>query len=73
MDEQADFIAKLVQVEEQAHMLVAEGPSGLARTRAQHIILLVKTLRGRLELGTVAVTAAVKGAAGAHAAKKPPA
>jgi hypothetical protein len=73
MDEQADFIAKLVQVEEQAHMLVAEGPSGLARTRAQHIILLVKTLRGRLELGTVAVTLTVKGAAGAHAAKKPPA
>jgi hypothetical protein len=73
MDEQADFIAKLVRVEEQAHLLVAEGPSGLARTRAQHIILLVKTLRGRLELGTVSVTATVKGAAGAHAAKKPPA
>lgn len=73
MDEQADFIAKLVQIEEQAHQLVAEGPSGLARTRAQHIILLVKTLRGRLDLGSVAVTPALKGAARAHGPKKPPA
>lgn len=58
MDEQADFIAKLVQIEEQAHLLVAEGPSGLARTRAQHIILLTPTL---------------KGAASARDPKKPPA
>lgn len=73
MHEQADFIAKLVQIEEQAHLLVAEVSSGLARTRAQHIILLVKTLRGRLELGTVAITPAAKGTASAQNTKKPPA
>ena len=53
----SDFIAKLRQIEELADIAHAELPTSLLRlrTRVQHIIVLAKTLRGRLELGTVAV------------------
>ena len=50
----ADFIAKLRQVEELANAVVAELSPGVAHTRVQHIVVLVKTLRGRLEFGNVA-------------------
>jgi hypothetical protein len=51
----ADFIAKLRQIEELAaevHGLLPQAQL-LLRTRVQHILVLAKTLRGRLELGTV--------------------
>jgi hypothetical protein len=51
----ADFIAKLRQIEEQANVLAAEVAAGLARTRVQHIVVLAKTLRGRLEFGGASV------------------
>jgi hypothetical protein len=54
----ADFIAKLSQVEELANAVVAELTPGMARTRVQHIVVLVKTLRGRLEFGSVALVSA---------------
>ncbi len=54
----ADFIAKLQQIEEQANALIAELAPGVSRTRAQHIVVLAKTLRGRLEFGSVAVVGA---------------
>lgn len=54
MDEHADFVAKLQQIEEHANSLIAEVTAGLAKTRLQHIVLLVKTLRNRLDF-TVAV------------------
>ena len=47
----ADFIAKLRQIEEQAHSANAEIAPGLSRTRLQHIVVLAMTLRGRLEFG----------------------
>ena len=53
----ADFIAKLRQIEELAaevHGLLPQAQL-LLRTRVQHILVLAKTLRGRLELGTVAM------------------
>jgi hypothetical protein len=53
----ADFIAKLRQIEELAaevHGLLPQAQL-LLRTRVQHILVLAKTLRGRLELGTVAL------------------
>jgi hypothetical protein len=50
-----DFVAKLNQIEEQANAAIAELPAGLLKTRIQHIVVLAKTLRGRLEFGTVAV------------------
>jgi hypothetical protein len=51
----ADFVAKLRQIEEQANVLAAEVAAGLARTRVQHIVVLAKTLRGRLEFGGASV------------------
>jgi hypothetical protein len=53
--EHADFIAKLRQIEEQANALCAEIAPGLASTRAQHIVVLAKTLRGRLEFGGASI------------------
>jgi len=51
----ADFVAKLRQIEELANAVVAELSPGVAHTRVQHIVVLVKTLRGRLEFGSVAL------------------
>jgi hypothetical protein len=51
----ADFIAKLRQIEEQANTLGAEVAVGLAKTRLQHIVVLAKTLRGRLEFGGASI------------------
>ena len=53
-----DFIAKLRQIEELANAAVAELSPGVAHTRVQHILVLVKTLRGRLEFGSVAIVSA---------------
>ena len=55
MNENADFIAKLQQIEELATALGAEQDSQHAKTRAQHITILARSLRGRLELGSVNV------------------
>jgi hypothetical protein len=53
----SDFIAKLRQIEELAAVAHEDLPKSLLmlRTRVQHIVVLAKTLRGRLELGSVAV------------------
>lgn len=53
----SDFIAKLRQIEELADTAHADLPTSLLRlrTRVQHILVLAKTLRGRLEFGSVAV------------------
>ena len=50
-----DFVAKLRQIEEQANAAIAELPTGTPKTRVQHIVVLAKTLRGRLEFGAVSV------------------
>ena len=49
----ADFIAKLQQIEEQANAAIAELGPCVSRTRLQHIVVLAKTLRGRLEFGSL--------------------
>lgn len=69
-DESNDFIAKLRQIEEQANALSAELPPGLAKTRLQQILVLAKTLRGRLEFGSVTLAGAASAAAAAL--PKPP-
>ena len=51
----ADFMAKLRQIEELANAVVAELSPGVSHTRVQHIVVLAKTLRGRLEFGSVAL------------------
>jgi len=50
-----DFIAKLRQIEEQANAALGEVSHTVSRTRLQHIVVLAKTLRGRLEFGALAI------------------
>jgi hypothetical protein len=57
-EDHADFIAKLRQIEEHAHASGAELAPGIARTRLQQIVVLAKTLRGRLEFGRLALVQA---------------
>ena len=56
MNENADFIAKLQQIEELANALGAGLGAHVARTRAQHIAILARALRARLEIGGMSVT-----------------
>ena len=51
----ADFIAKLRQIEEQANAAIGELAPSVSRTRLQHIVVLAKTLRGRLEFGALGI------------------
>jgi hypothetical protein len=55
--EHSDFVSKLRQIEELAAGVHAElPPTSLQwRTRIQHIVVLAKALRGRLEFGSVAL------------------
>jgi hypothetical protein len=72
--EHSDFIAKLRQIEELASVVHAEIPQSrlMWRTRIQHIVVLAKTLRGRLEFGSISVVHA-EPSAPSEEAKKPPA
>ena len=55
----ADFIAKLSQMEELANTVDGELPETLLllKTRSQHIVVLAKNLRARLEFGSIAIVA----------------
>jgi len=55
MNENADFIAKLQQIEELANALGAGLGAHLEKTRAQHIAILARALRARLEIGGASV------------------
>lgn len=70
-DEKTDFVNKLRQIEEQAHMANAELSASLARTCIQHVIVLAKMLRGRLEYGAVTITGTGLGAAPPGEEQKP--
>jgi hypothetical protein len=61
-EDSVDFIAKLRQIEEQANVINAELPHNPMRTRLQHVAILAKALRGRLELGAVAIVRVGPGA-----------
>ena len=54
-EESADFVDKLRQIEEQVNVINAELPHNPLRSRLQHIAILAKALRGRLELGLVRI------------------
>jgi hypothetical protein len=54
MNGNADFIAKLQQIEEMANALGVELGEH-AKTRAQHIAILARLLRARLELANLGV------------------
>jgi hypothetical protein len=53
----ADFIEKLRQIEDLAAVAHEDLPKSLLRlrTRVQHIVVLARMLRGRIELGSLAV------------------
>ena len=57
-EDSADFVTKLRQIEEQANVINAELPHNPMRTRLQHVAILAKALRGRLELGVVTIVRA---------------
>ena len=59
MNENADFITKLQQIEEMANALGAQ-LGEQAKTRAQHIAILARLLRGKLEFGNLAVSLETK-------------
>jgi hypothetical protein len=73
MDEQADFVAKLRQIEEVALAAAADIKEGLARPHFRHIALIARTLRGRLELGVATVRATMAKPASDSPDEKPPA
>lgn len=58
-EEQADFAAKLLQIEEQANMAMEGLPAGLLRQRLQHIAVAAKLLRNRLEVASVVILPSV--------------
>jgi hypothetical protein len=70
----ADFIAKLLQMEELANTVNAELPEPLflLKTRIQHIVVLAKNLRARLEFGSIAIVAVEPRVPPAGEAKTPP-
>lgn len=53
--EAMDFVEKLRHIEQQANALTADLAPGIAKTRAQHIVVLAQTLRTRLEFGRLEV------------------
>ena len=73
--DQSDFIAKLRQIEELANGVHAEMPESrlMWRTRIQHIFVLAKTLRGRLEFGSFAIVPVEPNVPLPGEAKEPPA
>jgi hypothetical protein len=54
-DEHDDFSAKLLQIEEQANMALNDLPAGLTRDRVQHIAIVARMLRHRLEVAAIVV------------------
>jgi len=52
-EERDDFAAKLLQIEEQANMALVDLPAGLTRDRVQHIAIVARMLRYRLDVSTL--------------------
>lgn len=52
-EEHDDFAAKLLQIEEQANMALQDLPSGLTRDRVQHIAIVARMLRYRLDVASI--------------------
>lgn len=54
-EEHEDFAAKLQQIEEQANMALNDLPAGLTRDRVQHIAIVARMLRYRLDVTAIVV------------------
>ena len=70
----ADFIGKLLQVEQLADTVNGESPETLLllKTRVQHIVVLARNLRARLEFGSIAIVAVEPRVPPPSEAKTPP-
>jgi hypothetical protein len=71
MNDDADFIAKLQQIEEMANALGAQLGEH-AKTRVQHIAILARSLRGRLEFANPGVSPSDASEAARGPETKPP-
>lgn len=56
MDEQADFEAKLKQIEELALVAGSQLPDGATKASFRQIVLIVKVLRQRLDHGVIGIS-----------------
>jgi hypothetical protein len=54
-DEHDDFADKLRQIEEQANLALPDLPAGLTRDRIQHIAIVARMLRYRLDVAAIVV------------------
>jgi len=54
-EERDDFVEKLQQIEEQANMALVDLPAGLTRDRVQHIAIVARMLRYRLDVAAIVV------------------
>jgi len=54
-DEHDDFAAKLLQIEEQATMALNDLPAGMTRDSVQHIAIVARLLRYRLDVDAIVV------------------
>ena len=54
--EHDDFAAKLLQIEEQANMALNDLPAGLTRDRVQHIAIVARMLRYRLDVAAIVLS-----------------
>ena len=54
-EERDDFAEKLQQIEEQANMALQDLPSGLTRDRVQHIAIVARMLRYRLDVASIVI------------------
>jgi hypothetical protein len=66
LDEQADFAAKLRQIEELALVAGSQLPDGPAKASFRQIVLIVKMLRQRLDHGIASISPRP------HSGDKPP-
>ena len=74
MDEQADFLAKLRQIEEAALVGGSDlKDGGPAKNQFRHIALLARTLRSRLEMGLAVIASTAQKPASDSRDKKRPA
>jgi hypothetical protein len=55
LDEKSDFTTKLAQIEEHANLAHSELSPGLTKNRLQHISVLAKYLRARLDLAALSL------------------
>jgi hypothetical protein len=57
-DEQEDFAAKLILIEQEAKLVLEDLPPGVMRDRLQHIVTVASLLRARLDVASSVIVPA---------------